>query len=658
MRLARPHRTSVMGVRIGLLGFSLPSQFVVYSSSNSPLSAPCYNGVVEFAPRSRRAPLARPSQLRNPMNPVDANSSAAPAAAPAEEQRYTAEVLKILVEIAEEINASLGLDEVLARSAALIKRLIDYEIFTVMLLDDAGYLYHRFAIGYPPEIAEHWRIPLGQGITGTAARSRQAVRVSDVSKDPRYINANDAVRSELAVPLLFKNRVIGVLDIQSPQLDYFTPEQQDILSLMASRFATAIENARLFEETRAQAESLMVLNEVGREISSILDLEELLRRAAELIKRIINYQILSIMLYDEETRTFRHRIDVKYGQQVQGKLRVAATEGIVGAAAFTRHPVLVPDVTLDARYLMVNPETRSELAIPMIHQGRVIGVLDLESPQLNYFNEHHVQTLSILASSLAVSVENARLYEQVARDEARLERELQAAQRIQGALQRPVPAEDYGLDIAARILSAREVCGDLYDFLRYGPQQLGIALGDVSGKGTAAALYGAVAIGILRSLAPQKLPPNEVLRQMNQLLCERRIEGRFMTLCFATWQKGRSKLRLANAGQSQPLLYKEGRCERVNLTGFPLGLYDEVTYDEWGVTLAPGDILVFHSDGLTEAVNPDGQLYTTDRLRRVLCANSALGAGAVADHVLADVEQFTRGVPITDDRTLLILKVK
>src|SRR3990170_4204375 len=123
------------------------------------------------------------------MNPVDANI---PEAAPAESQKYTAEALPILVEIGEEINASLDLDEVLARTAALIKRLIDYEIFTVMLLEDAGYLYHRFAIGYRPEVAEHWRIPLGQGITGTAAASRQAVRVSDVSKDPRYINANDS----------------------------------------------------------------------------------------------------------------------------------------------------------------------------------------------------------------------------------------------------------------------------------------------------------------------------------------------------------------------------------------------------------------------------------------------------------------------------------
>jgi len=577
----------------------------------------------------------------------------------AENPEVSTEVLATLAEIGEEVNASLDLDEVLAHAAVLIKRHIDYEMFGVLMVDaDGAYLTHRFAIGYPPGLAENLRVPIGQGITGTAARIGHAVRVSDVSQDPRYINAIDSVRSELAVPLMFRGKCVGVLDIQSRHLDYFTKEQQNILSVLANRLAVAIENARLFQQVRTQAETLLVLNEVSREISSILDVEALLRRAAELVKRVIDYQILSIMLYDEEQQAFRHRLDVKHGQRVQGKLRAAATEGIVGAAATTREPVLVPDVTADPRYLMVNPETRSELAIPMMHKGKVIGVLDLESPQLNYFTEDHVQTLSILAANLAVSLENARLYEQVAKGEARMERDLQAAKRIQGALLRPVPTEDYGLDVAARYVSAREVCGDLYDFLRYGPQQLGAALGDVSGKGTAAALYGAVAIGIMRSLAPQKLQPAEMLRQMNQLVGERRIEGRFMTACFATWQKGRQKLRVANAGQSQPLLYKGGRCDKIELTGFPLGIFEEVHYDEWSVTLEAGDILVFHSDGIAETTNSEGQFFGMTRLRKLVEQHHELAAAEIADLVLREVDSFAQSAPLSDDRTLVVLKVK
>jgi phosphoserine phosphatase RsbU/P len=569
----------------------------------------------------------------------------------------SAEVLATLAEIGEEVNASLDLDEVLSRTAALIKKHIDYEIFGVLLVDEDA-LKHRFAIGYPRDLAENLRIPVGQGITGTAAATGHSVRVSDVSNDPRYINAIDSVRSELAVPLMIQGKCIGVLDIQSNRLDYFTPDQQSILTLLGSRLAVAIENARLYQRANTQANTLLLLNEVSREMSSILDVEELLRRAAEQVKRVIEYQILSIMLYDEEQKIFRHRLDVKHGQRVQGKLRVAASEGIVGAAATLREPVLVPDVTVDPRYLMVNPETRSELALPMQHKGKIIGVLDLESPQLNAFREEHVQTLSILAANLAVSLENARLYEQVARDEARLERDLQAAKRIQGALIRPVPTEDYELDMAARYLSAREVCGDLYEFLRYGPQQLGVALADVSGKGTAAALYGAVAIGIMRSLAPQKLQPAEMLRQMNQLVGERRIEGRFMTACFATWQKGRRKFRVANAGQSQPLLYKDGRCGKIELTGFPLGIFEETSYDEWSVTLEPGNIVIFHSDGIAETMNSEGQLFGTERLRKLIETHYERTATELSDLILNEVDWFAQNAPLSDDRTLVVLKAR
>jgi sigma-B regulation protein RsbU (phosphoserine phosphatase) len=570
-----------------------------------------------------------------------------------------AEVLATLAEIGEGVNSSLDLDEVLARTAALIKRHIDYEIFGVLMLEgDGAYLKHRFSIGYPRDLAENVRVPLGSGITGTAAASGHPVLVNDTSKDERYISAIENVHSELAVPLMLQGKCIGVLDIQSRHLDYFTPDQQNILTLLASRLAVAIENARLYQKERTQAETLLLLNEVGRETSSILDVEELLRRAAEQIKRVIDYQILSLMLYDEKQKVFRHRIDVKHGQHVQGKLRVAVSEGIVGAAAILKAPVRVPDVSADPRYLMVNPETRSELAIPMIHKGQVIGVLDLESPQLNYFTEDHVQTLSILAANLAVSLENARLYEKLARDEARLERDLQAAKRIQGALLQPVPSEDYGLDMAARYLSAREVCGDLYEFLRYGPQQLGIALGDVSGKGTAAALYGAVAIGIMRSLAPQKLQPADILRQMNQIVGERRIEGRFMTACFATWQKGKRKLRVANAGQSQPLLYKDGRCEKIELTGFPLGIFEEVTYDEWNGVLEPGNVLVFHSDGIAETANAEGQFFGTEKLRKLIETHHELQAAELADLILKEVDWFTQNAPLSDDRTLVIAKVR
>jgi phosphoserine phosphatase RsbU/P len=569
-----------------------------------------------------------------------------------------AEVLATMAEIGQVINASLDLDEVLARAAAHINRLIDYEIFAVLLLDEnSNQLYFRFAIGHRKEVVENWRIPLGQGIIGTAAATGQPVRVGDVSKDPRYLNALDEVRSELAVPLMVQNRVVGVLDIESRQLDYFTRDQKNILALFASRISSAIENARLYERTRHQADTLLLLNEVARETNSILDVEGVLRRAAEMVKRVIDYQIFSILLYDEAERVFRVRMNVKFGQQTRGRTVIAPHEGIVGAAATLRRPIVVPDVSFDPRYISINPETRSELAIPLLYKHRVVGVLDLESPQLNYFTPDHVQALSIVASHLAVSVENARLYEQVARDEARMERDLNAARRLQSALLPPVPGIEFGLDIAARIVSSRELCGDLYDFVPHGLGELGIALGDVSGKGSAAALYGAAAVGIMRSLAPQNRVPAKILQKLNQVICERRIEDRFMTICFVSWHPESRHLRVANAGQEQVLVFQNGRCEQIPLAGFPVGMFDDATYDEMSLVLAPGDVFVLYSDGITDTQNAEKEFYGWQRLCAAVTASASQSAAEIADRCLADVDNFSSGAHPFDDRTIVVLKV-
>src|SRR5207248_9313139 len=222
----------------------------------------------------------------------------------------SAEVLSTLAEIGEEVNASLDPDEVLARSAALIKRHIDYEIFGVLMIEGEGrYLRHRLAIGYPRDLADNLRIPLGQGITGTAAATGHSVRVSDTSKDARHINAIDNVRSELAVPLMLRGKCVGVLDIQSRHLGYFTRDQQNILTLRASRLALPIENARLFQQVRTQADTLLLLSEVSRETGAIFVLHERLRPAAEQTKRVIAYPILTILHYDAGEATFRQRED-------------------------------------------------------------------------------------------------------------------------------------------------------------------------------------------------------------------------------------------------------------------------------------------------------------------------------------------------------------
>lgn len=567
------------------------------------------------------------------------------------------EVLATLVEIGEEINATLDLDEVLAKVAELVKRIIHYEIFAIQLLNErTGQLRIRFAIGHREEIVR-LLVPLGRGITGTVAATKQPVLANDVRKVENYINAHPKVRSELAIPLIIENRCIGVLDIQSRQLNYFREYHRRILTLLAGRIASAIENARLHRSTLRQARTLAILNEIGREVSSILDLETLLRRIAEAVKRVINYQIFAILLLDEERQELRHYLSVKYGKEISDKSRRALGEGITGTAAATRQAILVPDVTRDPRYVMHNPETRSELAIPLIHKDRVIGVMDLESPQYNYFTENHLQILSTLGPQIAIAIENARLYERVARDEARLERDLEVARTIQNALLPGCCPDIAGLEVGVRYDPARTLGGDLYDFLPYGDDSLGIAVGDVTGKGTPAALYGMLIMGTLRSHARSRPDAVEMLRLVNASLCQRKIEERFASVAFAVWDYPARALLLANAGMPHPLRIRNGQCEEIPVEGLPLGIFETATYEQQRLTLQPNDVVVFYSDGILDTMDPRGREYGLERLRVLLAANGHRSADELVKLIYNDVEGFAGGRAQPDDRTVVVARV-
>src|SRR5207244_12997125 len=176
--------------------------------------------------------------------------------------------------------------------------------------------------------------------------------------------------------------------------------------------------------------------------------------------------------------------------------------GIVGHAAEQRQAVLVRDVKKDSRYIETNPETRSELAAPLIYKDKVIGVLDLEHTRRGFFTDDHERTITTLGAQVAIAIENARLYEEIARQEKRLERDLALARELQFRLLPQSRPQLANLEVAAKFSPARAIGGDLYDFVNYSLSRFAIVIGDVSGKGAPAAIYAALVSGILRSHAP------------------------------------------------------------------------------------------------------------------------------------------------------------
>jgi sigma-B regulation protein RsbU (phosphoserine phosphatase) len=567
----------------------------------------------------------------------------------------------LLLEVADVVNTTLDLDTTLRRVAELVRKVIDYEIFAILLLNErAQELRIRFQIGYPREYAERARVKVGQGVTGRAAQTRQAILVEDVSKDPDagYIEAIPNVRSELAVPLIVKNRLIGVIDLEAREPGYFTDEHRRLLTLIASRMAVGIENAQLYTRTTRQARTLLLLNEIARELTSILNVDELLKRIAELLNRIIDYQMFSILLLDETGEKLSHRFSLRFQENIHLKNDIPLGKGIVGAAASEKAAQLVPDVSKDARYVMANPETKSELAVPLIYKDKVIGVLDLEHTRRGFFTEDHKRTLTTLAAQIAIALENARLYEQIARQERRLEHDMALARELQFRLLPPSMPKVAHLDLAARSLPARAIGGDLYDFVHYSLSRLGIMIGDVSGKGAPAAIYAALVAGILRSHAPIEPAPAEMLSAVNYSLGERHIEAQYICLLYAVWDDQRRTLQVANSGLPRPLYVHDGKMEIIEATGLPLGLFGEAEYDEFTFKAKPGDMFVFFSDGILDARNKSGDLFGRGGVERVIAACADQSPDCVVTSLFKAVEEFAAGEDVFDDQTVVAIKVK
>src|SRR5216684_2247503 len=565
----------------------------------------------------------------------------------------------LLIEVSDVMSTSLDLDTTLRRVAEVVRKVIDYEIFAILLLNEKTQeLRFRFQVGYPAEFAERSRIKVGEGVIGRAVQLGQAILIGDVTQDPRYISAVPNVRSELAVPLTTKNRVIGVIDLEAQHENYFNEEHKRLLTLIASRMAAGIENAQLYTRTTKQARILLLLNEIARELTSILNLDELLGRIAELLQRLIDFQIFSILLLDSSGEKLQHRFSLRFNENVHVKHEIPLGRGLVGQAALTRQAILVPDVSKDPRYVEGNPETRSELAVPLIYKDKVIGVLDLEHTRRGFFTDEHRRTVTTLAAQVAIAIENARLYEEIARQERRLERDLSLARELQMRLLPQTLPKLAHLELAAKFSPARAIGGDLYDFIPYSLSRLGIVIGDVSGKGAPAAIYAALVSGILRSHAPIEPSPAEMLSAVNNSLGERRIDAQFVSIIYAVWDDAMRTLQVANSGLPRPIYSHDGRIEIIEATGLPLGLFDDAEYDEFTFRAKPGDMFVFFSDGILDARNTDGELFGRQRVEQITAESADKSADYVVDSLFEAVEKHAAGVDPFDDQTVVAIKVK
>ncbi len=564
--------------------------------------------------------------------------------------------IRILLRASEIAAAhTLDFDALMAGLAGLVRQIVDYEMYSVLVPTDDGRLRVAHSVGYTESLLRDLRVPIGDGITGRAAATLSTVLVNDVYTEPTYLRVVDAVRSELAVPLVARGRCVGVLDLQSADPNAFDRRVSDLLELVATRFSLAIDVSQLYQAQARQHSILTTLRQIAQEFASILQLDELLEKISTLVRTLIQYDVLAIYLKDPDKPLLRHYFGVKFDEQVHWR-NIAIGQGLVGSAAAAKESILVGDTTLDPRYIASTAGIRSEVTVPLVLKNQLIGVLDLQAARPSGFAAEDMDTLTLLAPQIAAAIENARLFEERARSEARLERDLVAARALQSHLLPVGTLRGPGIEIAARNEPVALVSGDFYDFYS-GDSTVSVLNGDVSGKGAAAALYAALASGLFRTAAASGVQPASLFGEVNQSLFERQIGGRFLAAHFMTWHSQERKLVLAGAGLPFPLALRRGKIEAVRIEGIPLGLFADTEYAETALALEPGDFVVSVSDGFSESLDDSGQPYGDQRLADVVGSLRGSSADEVLEALFDDVGRFCGSCTQTDDRTAVVLRV-
>jgi sigma-B regulation protein RsbU (phosphoserine phosphatase) len=399
-----------------------------------------------------------------------------------------------------------------------------------------------------------------------------------------------------------------------------------------------------------QVEDLLKLQKAAQKISSILDLDRLIDKVVNDVARSFGCVEADIYLHDE----LRGELVLAgvCGCSVHGKghgLKIGK-EGMVGYVAATGQMRYAPDVRKDQYYVRCEESVLSQVAIPLHVDGTLIGVFTASHPELDAFPPEQLRLLQALCSYVAVAVHNARRFQQEQLERQEMTREANEARKIQQALLPRSSPYIPGFAVTGLSTPAGAVGGDWYDFIPFDDGRWGLVLADVSGKGTAAALLMSATRGMLRSLATACCP-SQVLTQLNQLLVNDFPSGRFVTMIYAILDPATRALTFASAGHLRPLLVENSRARFLDTErGMPLGI-GSGSYSEARVELAPGARLLFYSDGITEATDPQEEEYGADRLEQHFRR-----ADASAESILEDVRTFANGAGLHDDATVILVK--
>ena len=562
----------------------------------------------------------------------------------------------LVLHLSEGFDASANLTDLLRAAGRHVRKLVDCQKSRIWLTARAGrrLVARDFPGGDgPPTLV---RLAADEGLAGWVFSRGEVLRLSPGDPRPAFKGEVPEFQSALVMPLYRRGGVFAAVECLDKIGGAFTSEDVDRLEVAGEHVAFALDNALLYQETERRALEKEVLLQVTTSLSAIMDLDEAIEAILKSLRQIVHYDAAAMYLVNKSTHALELVHEVGYPAGSEGAFGLNVGQGIVGWVAKTGEPAIVADVSHDTRYVLARPETKSELAAPLRVAGKTIGVFNLENDLPDAYHEGHLELVTALAAQAAVTVERARLTRELL-ERRRLEKELAIAREIQASFLPEAPPVLPGIDLAGTTITHDEVGGDYYDFIPVSDSRLGIAIADVSGKGVPAAL---IMAGFRMSLLAEvrnEFAIRAVMRKVNSLLYESTDRDKFVTAFYGLLDHKNRVLTFSNAGHNPPILFRrEGKIQYLSEGGVALGVLADATYEERPIALRPGDVLLFYTDGVSEAESPSGEHFGVQRIERLVESMHEQDAASIMRGLVARVQEWSAGGQ-SDDVTLVVLKV-
>ena len=588
------------------------------------------------------------------------------------------EKLTTLNHIAETLNQAVDVKGVLNHALAELIKLMGLETGWIFLKDPAaqdrwggrGYVlaaHHNLPPALEVDNANAW--DRGCDCQGLCNRGEltQAYNPVRCSRLASVSGDRHGLAIHASTPLRSGDRILGILNVAAPDWASFKPEALTLLTNVGSQIGVALERARLFDllqERRFHEQAALL--DFSSQLLGRLDLDDLMRYLVEQVRQMLQADACALLLPGEKPGILDFRAASGWRvDPVAERRQVSAEEGNGSALAMrTQQPFLEEDIEKSDLAPWMPEWLRAEgfrghAVVPLLANGRSTGVLVIDTRQPRQLDESELRLLRLMANQAAMAVEKARLHQEEIKGQG-LEKELAIGQQIQlSLLPKDCPVVP-GWEIVAFYQAARLVGGDFYDFFELPgePGRLGLLIADVMGKGVPAALFMAVSSTVIRTTALDGRSPSATLMQANKLILKDSPADLFLTAFYGVLDTHTGRLVYANAGHNRPLWLHAatGEFEELVAHGIVLGAFPEIELEECEIEVAPGDLLVFYTDGVTEAMDADHQLFETERLQAAVAAKPHASTQEILEAVVDAVRAFTGDAPQSDDMTLVAVK--